>query len=160
MFSLVSLSTTPVHLTSSSGLSAESSALLQAINSSFRSRIDTANSQLASMSHRMKRKKKTPRTSSLSLRCRARRRPRQLRGPGRFYWWYAGGVVFPSFVDARHLGRYGPEGQFCRVDVSQWIHFPAVTCSVSGVPDEFGIWILGDDFMKNLCILRPWFDSG
>ena len=35
------------------GLSAEGSALLQAINNSLGSRIDTANSQLASMNHRM-----------------------------------------------------------------------------------------------------------
>ena len=48
----VSMSSTLGQMTSS-GLSVESSALLQAINSSLGSRIDTANSQLASMNHRM-----------------------------------------------------------------------------------------------------------
>ena len=42
----------PGHMTSP-GLSVEGSALLQAINSSLGPRIDTANSQLASMNHRM-----------------------------------------------------------------------------------------------------------
>ena len=50
--SLVSISATLGQMTSS-GLSVENSALLQAINSSLGSRIDTANSQLASMNHRM-----------------------------------------------------------------------------------------------------------
>ena len=48
----VSMSSTPGQMTTA-GLSVESSALLQAINSSLGSRIDTANSQLASMNHRM-----------------------------------------------------------------------------------------------------------
>ena len=48
----VSMSSTLGQMTSY-GLSVESSALLQAINSSLGSRIDTANSQLASMNHRM-----------------------------------------------------------------------------------------------------------
>ena len=47
----VSMSSTPVQATM--GLSVESSALLQAINNSLGSRIDTANNQLASMNHRM-----------------------------------------------------------------------------------------------------------
>ena len=29
-----------------------------------------------------------------------------------------------------------------------------------GVPEELGIWILGDGFMENWCIQRSWFDSG
>ena len=48
----ISMSSTLGQMTSP-GLSVESSALLQAINNSLGSRIDTANSQLASMNHRM-----------------------------------------------------------------------------------------------------------
>ena len=46
------MSSTPVPAMTT-GLSVESSALFQAINSSLGSRIDTANNQLASMNHRM-----------------------------------------------------------------------------------------------------------
>ena len=66
-------------------------------------------------------------------------------------------LQFSSGPDARHLSRV-------QMFVSGYIFTctlqPAVTCSVSGVPDEFGIWTLGVDFVETLCILRPWFDSG